>query len=225
MAKNVLDLYEKHFIDKSDERLGLFVLMANHFAIGSALYPGSFTHLTPSFVFPITSFVDLDQRAARFFEDPRVLDLVNRRKIYDKEPLVRFHHRDYSQSLNEDEGIFDLLISQYAGYVSQECRRYLRISGFLLANNSHGDASMASIDPNYQLIAAINRRGERYGLTEKHLGGYFIPRSDIEVTREYLGRIKRGVGYKKSAFSYVFQRVASHEVTTERLHHLTRSEG
>ncbi len=61
---------------KQDERLGLFVLLADSFGIRSALYPGSFTHLTPAFVFPTTCFVDTDRRAARFFEDPAVLDLV-----------------------------------------------------------------------------------------------------------------------------------------------------
>lgn len=161
MAKDVLDLYQKHFVDKSDERLGLFVLMADHFAVRGALYPGSFTHLTPSFVFPITCFVDMDRRAARLFEDPSVLDFVKRRKIYDEEPSVRFHYADYSQGLNEYDGIFDLLISQYAGFVSQGCKRYLRINGYLLANNSHGDASMASIDSDYEADAVSGVNSSR----------------------------------------------------------------
>ncbi len=207
MAKNVLDLYQQHFVGKSDERLELFVLLADHFALRSALYPGSFTHLTPSFVFPIACFVDTDRRAARFFQDPSVLNFVKQRRRYDEEPVVRFHHSDYSQGFDEDDGSFDLLISQYAGFVSQECKRYLRFNGYLLANNSHGDAGMASIDPDYQLVAIINRRGERYRLSEKDLGSYFVPKKEIDITREYLERTKRGVGYKKTSFSYVFQRI------------------
>jgi hypothetical protein len=204
----MLDLYNEYFVVKKDERLGLFVLMADHFPIQRALYPGSFTHLTPAFVFPITCFVDMDRRAGRFFEDPSVLDLVKRRKIYDGQPNVRFHHTDYSRSLPEVDGAFDLLISQYAGFVSQDCKRYLKTNGYLLANNSHGDASMASIDSDYKLIAAINRRGDKFHLSKMELGSYFVPKKTVNITKEYLKHTRRGVGYKTTAFSYVFKKVA-----------------
>ena len=209
MQKKVPDLYRKHFMDKGDERLGLFVLLADSFSVRSALYPGSFTHLTPAFVFPTTCFVDMDRRAAHFFEDPGVQDLVRQRKIYEEEPTVRFHRADFANGFAEDDGAYDLLISQYAGFVSQSCKRYLRPNGFLLANNSHGDASMASIDTDYDLIAAVNRRGEKFSLTDKDLGTYFVPKREMEITKEFLEDIKRGVGYKKSAFSYVFKKVAT----------------
>lgn len=182
--------------------------MAEHFAVQSALYPGSFVHLTPAFVFPVTCFVDTDKRAARFFADPVVLDFAKRQKSYDQDPMIRFHKADYARRIDEGDDTFDLLISQYAGFVSQACKRYLRINGLLLANNSHGDASMASIDSDYRLIAVVNRRGERFSLSQKDLSAYFVPKREVEITRQYLEQTQRGVGYKKSAFSYVFQRVA-----------------
>ena len=37
----------------------------------------------------------------------------------------------------EDRSV-DLLISQYAGIISQPCKRYLKPGGYLLVNNSHG---------------------------------------------------------------------------------------
>jgi hypothetical protein len=49
MRKNALDLYQKHFVDKADERLGLFVLLADSFGVRSALYPGRLALLTPAF--------------------------------------------------------------------------------------------------------------------------------------------------------------------------------
>jgi hypothetical protein len=208
MAKDVLSLYQKHFVDKSDERLGLFVLMAKRFAIRSALYPGSFTHVTPSFVFPVTCFVDMDRRAEQFFNDPVVVCFVRCQKHYIEEPLIRFHHVDYSLGFEERDRGFDLLISQYAGFVSRDCKRYIRANGYLLANNSHGDAGMASIDSDYELVAVINRRGESYSLSEEGLDDYFIPKRDIKITKDYLEQLKRGVGYKRSAFSYVFRRIA-----------------
>ena len=204
----MLDLYQQHCIDKGDERLGLFRLLAERYPIRSALYAGSFTHVTPAFVFPTTCFVDMDKRAVRFFGDPAVLEFIKQRKSYDDEPVLRFHHGDYSTGFEEEDEAFDLLISQYAGFVSQGCKRYLKRGGYLLANNSHGDAGMAFLDPDYQLVAVINRRGDKFSFSEKDLDAYFIPKKESKITREYLERIGRGLGYTKSAFSYVFNRIA-----------------
>ncbi len=209
MPKHVLDLYQKHFVDKADERLGLFVLLVDYFGIHSALYPGSFTHITPAFVFPTTCFIDMDRRAARFFEEPALLDLVRQRKKYEEQPTVRFHKADYANGFAEPDGYYDLLISQYAGFVSQSCKRYLRPKGYLLVNNSHGDAGMAWLDADFELIAAVTRRGEKFSLTDRDLGAYFVPKKELEITKEYLEGLRKGVGYKKSAFSYVFKKVAN----------------
>ena len=202
------ELYKKHFIDKHDERLGLFTLMSNHYPIQSVLYPGSFVHVTPAFVFPISCFIDTDRRAARFFGEPTVLDYVCNRKTYDVLPTIRFHHMDYSKRFDEVEGSFDLLLSQYAGFISQECKRYLKINGVLLANNSHGDASMASIDPDYKLNGIVTRRGEQFKHSTNDLESYFLPKKNLEIDKEYLRKHGRGIGYTRSAFSYIFQRVA-----------------
>jgi hypothetical protein len=208
MVEVIPELYRAHYVDKSDERLGLFVLLKDLFSIRSALYPGSFTHLTPSFVFPITCFVDTDRRAQRFFQDPAVLELATRRKSYQAAPIIRFHHADYSQGFDEPPGTFDLLISQYAGFVSRACKRYLRVGAYLVANTSHGDAAMASIDDDYELVGVIRRRGEWFRWIMSDLEPYLTPKKDVAVTVDHLERTRRGVAYKKSAFSYVFQRIA-----------------
>jgi hypothetical protein len=202
------EIYRKEYVEKVFERMGLFTLIADRFAAQSALYPGSYTHLTPAFAFPNTCFVDTDRRAARFFADPAVLDYVKRRRIYAAEPIIRYHQMDYTRNLPEEPQSFDLLISQYAGFVSQACKRFLRIGGYLVANNSHGDAGIAAIDSDYQLVAAILRRGERHRLVEKDLDGYFVPKRDVEITHDYLLETRKGIGYTKSAFSYVFTRSA-----------------
>lgn len=205
VAASGIDLYQTHYVDKADERLGLFALLAERFVVLSALYPGSFTHLTPAFIFPCTCFVDTDRRAASFFADPAVLDLVRQRKRYPEPPVVRFHAADYAMGLDEPVGSFDLLISQYAGFVSRDCKRYLRQGGYLLANNSHADAGMASLDPDYRLSGVVHRRGEHFRFSDADLESYFTPRRDLQVTRAYLERTGRGVGYRKTAFSYIFQ--------------------
>ena len=58
----------------------------------------------------------------------------------------------YTAGFAEAEKSFDLLISQYAGFVSQHCKKYLKIGGILLVNNSHGDASMAKLDDDYKFV-------------------------------------------------------------------------
>jgi hypothetical protein len=49
-----------------------------------------------------------------------------------------------------------------AGFVSKGCRRYLRVGGDLVANSSRGDASMAAVDPGYELVAVYRRRSGRF---------------------------------------------------------------
>ena len=204
---NAGQLYEKQHVDNNDERLGQFLLLAEKYNIQSALYPGCFFHITPSFVFPSVTYIDTDKRAKSFFGDSSMYDYICKHKIYKSNPIVCFHAEDYRNnnlSLGSD---FDLLISQYAGFVSQYCKRHLKIGGLLLANNSHGDASMASIDSNYKLIGVINKRGDKYTLSDKDLDSYLIPKKSLEITKEYLESIGRGIGYTKSPTTYLFKRI------------------
>jgi hypothetical protein len=141
MRNNPLKLYNEYFVERDFERLDLFQLLAEKYGIKSALYPGSFVHITPSFVYPVTTYVDTDKRAKTFFDDVSVRDFVAKRKTYAEEAKITFYPQDYRTQINEIVERFDLLISQYAGFVSQYCKRYLKIGGVLLVNNSHGDAS------------------------------------------------------------------------------------
>jgi len=53
MKGKYLSLYEKHHINKEDERLGLFQRLKDNYTLKKVLYPGSYAHITPIFVFPI----------------------------------------------------------------------------------------------------------------------------------------------------------------------------
>ena len=203
-----MELYRQHFIDKQDERRQLFAILAAQFPIARALYPGSFIHITPAFYFQETCFVDTDGRTKKFFHDPKVRKFVYDNKIYPEEPQVRYIHYDYRLKLELEEASFDLLISQYAGFVSEHCGKYLKPGGFLVANNSHGDAGLSFLDERFELAGVISRRGEVFRLSTSDLESYFIPRRPIEVTPEYQRRLGRGIGYKKNAFAYLFRRRA-----------------
>ena len=207
MSKAALRLYKEHFADKGFERIDLFALLVAHFGVRRALYPGSFVHVSPSFVIPSVTYVDTDRRCPPFFAAPAVRRLVKERQRYPGEPEIVFHSADYSALLGEPDASFDLLISQWAGPVSQACKRYLQAGGILVANDSHGDASLAALDDDYALIAVIARRGGRHRLTDQNLHTYFVPRSGKQVTHAAIERTGRGLAYTKSPAAYVFRRV------------------
>ncbi|HSM72228.1 MAG TPA: hypothetical protein VK851_11860 [Anaerolineales bacterium] len=207
MSRDSLDLYRKHFVDKSFERLDLFQRLAGKFDIQRVLYAGSFVHITPSFIFPEVVYVDNDKGANKFFRESRFRDVVAERKSYPQDPKITFHFTDYRNEFDEREENFDLLISQYAGFVGKYCKRYLKKGGLLLANNSHGDAGVAALDEDYQLIAVVNLRSGKYRISEEKLEEYFVPKSSkFQVKKEYLIEVQKGIGYKKSASAYIFRR-------------------
>ena len=207
-SKTAVHLYQQHFVDKQFERLDLFQMLAEQYSIERVLYPGSFVHITPSFVFADVVYVDSDKRAKRFFNSPEALDCITQHKAYSQEAKVTFYGTDYRQGFAEPGQSFDLLISQYAGFVGQACKRYLKPGGWLLANNSHGDAGVAALDEAYVLEAAVFLRQGRYRLSTKNLEAYFVPKSPkINHTRDYLLALGKGIGYTKTATAYLFQRI------------------
>ncbi len=205
--KNILELYDEYHVRRGDERLQLFEILRDEYSVNSCLYPGCFVHITPAFVFQKTAFVDTDRRAQRFFEDPSVAEFVDLNKQYGEASNITFFAQEYSKPLPIDTE-YDLLLSQYAGFVSEKCKKYLRKGGILVANNSHGDASLASIDADFRFRAVINRREERFWFAGNQLHEYFVPRRNVEVTKELLYKLKRGIGYTRSASNYVFEKVS-----------------
>lgn len=207
MPKPTLDLYRKYVEDRQFERLDLFKIIADKFNVQRALYPGSFVHITPSFIFPDVVYVDNDKQAKQFFGKPEFLKFIAERKAYPQAAKASYHFADYRNGFDEPLEAFDLLISQYAGFVGQHCKPYLKTGGFLLANNSHGDAGLAAIDDDYQLKAVFSVRNGKHRISEKSLDEYFVPKSQIQITKEYLERLQKGIGYKKTAGVYLFQKV------------------
>ncbi len=199
-------LYKEHFIDKQFERLALFQLLSDKFKIKSALYPGSFVHITPSFIIPNVLYVDKDKRANKFFNHPDVQAFIDTNKHYSQTSKFPFVFSDYREDLPLKPESSDLLISQYAGIVSKYCKIYLKKDGLLLVNNSHGDASMAFLDEDYTLQAVINHRNGKYYYSDKELETYFIPRKDMLFCKEEIEKNQRGIGYTRSASLYLFKR-------------------
>ena len=190
------------------DRHRLFTAVAASITADTVLYPGSYVDLAPSFVWPSVTYVDIDRRAQQFFADEAgVEQLLAEHDVEPNAHTVRFIKADYSDPLDLDESEFDLLISLYAGFVSEACTHHLRVGGTLLVNPSHGDAAMASIDPRYRLRAVVTSRSESYAVDDRDIDDFLVPKRDVVVTRESLHASGRGVAYTRSPFAYLFERV------------------
>jgi hypothetical protein len=202
----VIDLYRKHYLDIRFERAGLFRAIKKKYNCSYALYPGSFVHITPSFFFPHVVYVDQDPTAKEFFADlESVLHYIDRNKQYKRSSYVRFIAQDYSAAMPLREGDFDLLISLYAGGISQACKKYLRIGGILLTNNHHDDAREAAIDDEFKLISIVKYRRDTYTVIEDNLNGLAVPRK-VGRAKSDVRQVSNGIEYIENQDYYVFRR-------------------
>ncbi len=208
MKQLTKELWERQDQHRGD-RLRLFTAVGQTVDAHTVLYPGSFVDVAPSFVFPAVTYLDEDSRAARFFADAEgVEQIVGEHRTDRTGTEVRFLHGDYGTDVGIAPHSFDLLVSLYAGFVSEYCTHYLRIGGTLLVNPSHGDAAMAAIDTRYALSGVIESRSGDYRVGRSNLNSYLVPKKEQSVTPDLLHRTGRGVGYTKSPFAYLFTRIA-----------------
>ena len=188
------------------DRLRLFTAIGDAFQPRSALYPGSFADVAPSFVVDDVTYVDNDRRAAQFFSDDEGVDeLIAAHRRSGERARWRFVAADYRDPLPLADATVDLLISLYAGFVADACARYVRPGGLLLANASHGDASLAALDDRFELVAAIRSRSGQYRVVTDGLGRFLQPRSPEDATAAHIRAAGRGVAYTRPAFAYVFR--------------------
>ena len=198
--------YEE-YMQKSGDRYDLFRLLNDNFPITTASYPGSYIDITPSFFFPTTYYIDTDKKAKKFFSNEKeLLDYIIKNKSYDEEVKLKYYPEDYRTDFDEIKNSSDLLISLYAGFISKYCKNLLKKNGLLISNNSHGDASMAHLDEDFNFYGVIDYQNKKYYLKSDKLDEYFIPKKNITVTKELLEKTNRGVGYTKSASFYLFNR-------------------
>ncbi|MCZ4077768.1 hypothetical protein O1W68_07435 [Rhodococcus sp. H36-A4] len=194
--------YQQSIGDRSD----LFSTIRERWPIERALYPGSYLDLSPSTAISSVTYLDTDRRAAKFFAEP---DLIRRDLNNKTTPAgineVAFLSADYTSALPLEDDSFDLLISLYAGPVWDHCRKYLRPGGLLLANSSHGDASIAALDPDLTPIAAVHHRDSEYRIDEQDISEYLIPKSPAAADAQKIRDNGRGIVYTRTAFAYIFQ--------------------
>lgn len=192
--------------DSIGDRSELFAAVADTWPIDRALYPGSYVDLSPSTAISRVTYVDTDARAARYFAEPeRVRAELAGSARPGAATEVGFLTSDYTRPLEVADGSVDLVISLFAGPVWEHCRRYLRPGGWLLANTSHGDASLAALDPSLRLVGVAHHRDGRYLVSTDRLEGYLMPQRPEAADPEQIRRTGRGIAYTRSAFAYVLQ--------------------
>lgn len=184
------------YVARIGDRTPVYSAVRDLVGDGPVLYPGSYLDVAPLEVWSDVMFVDQDRGYVR-----RV------RALEEVPPGARFVVADYREPIPgvEDES-FALLVSLYAGPVSVHCTRYLRLGGHLLANNSHGDASLAVLDPRYRLVAVQPRAGA--ALRTSDLAEFVEPRQPDRLTVAAVLGSGRGAAFRRTAAYYVFRRVA-----------------
>lgn len=196
--------------DKQDQHKGdrwrLFQAVSAAVSAAKVLYAGSFVDIAPSFVYDDVTYADMDKRAAAFFADTEGVKQIIGDHGGNMSGGVAFKHGDY-RSLDLEAQSFDLLISLYAGFISEACGQLLRIGGVLLVNSSHGDAALAALDPRFKLISVVTSTNGRYRVTDRDLDSFMVPKKPQSITVESIKASRRGVAYTKSPFAYLFRRV------------------
>jgi len=196
--------------DSIGDRSELFRVLSAQWSPQKALYLGSYLDLSPSTAIGSVTYVDTDRRAARYFADSAlVASELQEGKLPGAGMEIKFIQSDFTQDLPLPRASFDLVISLYTGPAWDGCRQYLAPNGLFLANASHGDASLAALDPSLRLEAAIIARDSRYRLDTENLDRYLIPKRPAAADPDTIRRQGRGIAYTKPAFAYLFRSVGS----------------
>ena len=156
----------------------------------------------------MTSPADVVRFHAEFDYHPDDLVASKRRSASgrtDTKPSIVFHHADYTHDLPIEDRSIDLLVLLYAGFIGEHCSRYLRPGGLLLANNSHGDTSMATLDERFELAAVVTASDGSYQVRTDALDRYLQPIRGDTPTWEGLHATNRGIAYTTSPFAYIFR--------------------
>jgi hypothetical protein len=201
--------FHAEYDTQKDHRLRLFGALAEVLKPASVLYPGSYVDIAPSVFFDEVRYVDSDKRAPRFFEQQALRQLIAEKRKQLARPQggsFSFEHRDYRTPLSIADRSVELLISLYAGFVSEHCTQYLAPEGHLLVNDSHGDASMASLDPDMELVGVVLEEGVGYQVSTEGLEDYLVPKRGPGPSRASLHQEGRGPSYTQKPFAYLFQK-------------------
>ncbi|MDY0236582.1 MAG: hypothetical protein RBR71_11155 [Gudongella sp.] len=202
MDSKIIEIY-LDYANKIGNRKALYRAVAKKYNIHSAIYPGSHIDIAPSIIIPKVTYIDNFKGAISFFKNiDTIKEYIEQNKEYNDLSEIVFIGEDYTEVLGIEE--VDLIISEYAGFVGQATKQYLKVGGILLCNDSHGDATLARFDKDFVFIGIVDSKNR---VQNKNLDQYFIlPKGkaiDFELVREKM----KGLKYKIVAENYLFRKV------------------
>lgn len=201
-SENIIKEYHE-YENKIGNRKELYRAVVERYEIRCALYPGSHIDIAPSLVISKVIYVDNFKGAINFFKNMEVIKkYIIENKDYEESCDIIFMGQDYTRELNIEP--VDLIISQYAGFVGQATKKYLKTGKILLCNDSHGDATLSRFDNDFEFIGIVDKNNR---ITNTKLDDYFVlPRSktvDLVKIKEKM----KGPKYKLSAENYLFCKI------------------
>ncbi len=189
--------------DRIGNRKELYQIVSEKYNIASALYPGSHIDIAASLVIPKVIYVDNFKGAISFFKDMELIKgYINENKEYTELCDIDFLGRDYTEDLGVEP--VDLIISQYAGFVGQATKKYLKSGGILLCNDSHGDATLAKFDDDFEFVGVIDRNNH---IIDSQLDDYFILRGNKNIDLVKVKEKMKGPKYKLMTENYLFRKI------------------
>ena len=191
--------YEK-YISKIGDRKTLYKLIANKFDVKMALYPGSHIDISASLVIPNVTYIDNYKGAIKFFKHLiEIRNYINLNKEYPEECIIDFFGLDYNEDIQLDK--VDMIISQFAGFVGQVTKKHLKKGGILLCNDSHGDATLAYLDQDYEFIGVVDYNNT---IHTNELEKYFKFSNKQQIDRHTVQTTMKGPRYSIQANNYIF---------------------
>jgi hypothetical protein len=190
------------------------------------LYPGCHRHITASLVFPHVDYVDCDSKVKNVYEDAAVREwILSETK---KSPEWTFTCASFASPLPAGRFSlenYDLVISLSAGLIAKPCAGYLKEGGFLLVNDSHGDASAAYVLQNeaarFQLTATWDTDTSSWSTTD--LEDYFVTTKGEVLSEAQAGEVsrigsksKRSFQFRQESPFYLFQKIPKATVDSKQ---------
>ena len=201
-TENIINEYLE-YQEKVGNRTELYREVAKSYKISSALYPGSHIDISPSLVIPKVVYVDNFKGTIKFFKNMNpIKSYLDEHKEYTQTCDISFIGNDYSEELGIEP--VDLIISQYAGFVGQATKKYLKTGGILLCNDSHGDATLARFDDEFEFIGVIEGRNK---IISFNLGDYFTMSSGKDIDLLKVKEKMKGPRYSLGAENYLFRKI------------------
>ncbi|MCA9765808.1 MAG: hypothetical protein KC455_05260 [Carnobacterium sp.] len=141
--------------------------------------------------------------AIKFFKDvEEIQNYLNENKDYSNLANLTFIGQEYTEPLEIEK--VDLIISQYAGFVGQATKQYLKVGGILLCNDSHGDATLAKMDKDFQFIGVVTNDKT---IQTMNVENYFKLPKDRPIDLTSVKEKMKGLNYKLKSENYLFQKI------------------